>query len=111
MQGVVKNSSKTTKLHAVFDASAKTTSGCSLKDLLLAGPSLYSNLSTVISKFRCHHVAITGDISKMFRGILLHAEITRFSSILPLVRLKTGGCCTSHLFPLSSYTGPSSGSC
>ena len=74
MHGVVKDSSTTTKLRVVFDASAKTTSSFSLNDQLLAGPSLYPNLSTVISKFRCHRVAITGDISKMFRGILLHAE-------------------------------------
>ena len=52
MHGVVKDSSTTTKLRVFFDASAKTTSGFSLNDQLLAGPSLYPNLSTVISKFR-----------------------------------------------------------
>ena len=61
-------------MHVVFDASTKTTSGYSLNDQLLAGPSLYPNLSTVISKFRCHRVAFAGDISKIFHGILLHAE-------------------------------------
>ena len=74
MHGVVKNSSKTTKLRVVFDASAKTTSSFSLNNQLLAEPSLYPNLSTVISKFRCHRVVITGDTSKMYHGILIHAE-------------------------------------
>ena len=44
MHGVVKDSSTSTKLHIVFDASARTTRGISLNDILLPGPSLYPSL-------------------------------------------------------------------
>ncbi len=50
--GVVKISSTTTKLRIVFDASAKTTSGVSLNDTLLPGPSLYPLLTDVILAFK-----------------------------------------------------------
>ena len=72
MHGVIKESSTTTRLRFVFDASAKATGRVSLNDQLLAGPSMYPSLSSVISQFRCHVIAIIGDISKMFRGILLN---------------------------------------
>jgi len=54
MDGVVKAESSTTKLRIVFDASAKTSNGQSLNSILLTGPSLYSLLSSVISRFRTH---------------------------------------------------------
>ena len=97
MHGVVKNSSTATKLRVVFDASAKTTSGFSLNDQLLAGPSLYPNLSTIISKFRCQSQGIFQKCSVASCSMLKRRIITGFSSVLPLVRLKTGGCCTSYL--------------
>ena len=74
MHGVIKESPMTTRLRIVFDISAKSTSGVFLNDQLFAGPSIYPSLSSVISQFRCHVIAITGDISKMFRGILLNTE-------------------------------------
>ena len=49
--GVVKESSTTTKLRAVFDASAKSSTGVSLNDLLLSGPNLYPKLTTVLHRF------------------------------------------------------------
>ena len=70
--GVVKQSSTTTKLRIVFDASAKTTSGVSLIDTLLPGPNLYPLLTNVILAFRSHNIGLSADISKMFREIGLH---------------------------------------
>ena len=69
--GVVKEASTTTKLRVVFDASVKTSSGASLNDSLLPTPSLYLLLTTVLTKFRIHKFALTLDISKMFREVLL----------------------------------------
>ncbi len=73
MHGVVKDST-TTKLRIVFDGSAKTTSGYSLNDILLSGPSLYPLLSTVLTKFRRHRIGMVSDISKMFREVALLPE-------------------------------------
>jgi len=72
--GVVKNSSTTTKLRIVFDASAKSSTGVSLNDILLPGPNLYPLLTTVILAFRTHPIALCADISKMFREVGLHPE-------------------------------------
>ena len=41
MHGVVREASETTRLRIVFDASAKTSTGVSLNDTLLTGPSMY----------------------------------------------------------------------
>ncbi len=74
IQGVFKDSSSTTKCRAVFDASARTSSGSSLNDTLLTGPNLYPLLTDILIKFRSHRIAISADISKMFREIWLHPE-------------------------------------
>ena len=71
MFGVVKASSTTTKLRIIFDASAVTTSGWSLNDTLEAGPMLHPKLAEILIKFRKYKVALTGDITKMYRQILL----------------------------------------
>ena len=67
--GVAKESSTTTKLRIVFDGSATTTSGASLNDTLLPGPSLYSLLTSILNQFRCHRIGMSADISKMFREV------------------------------------------
>ena len=70
-----KESSTTTKLRVVFDASASTTSGSSLNDQLLAGPDLYSQLVPILINFRSYVAGMTADIGKMFREIALdHCE-------------------------------------
>ncbi len=71
VHGISKDSSTTTKLRAVFDASAKSSSGASLNDLLLPGPNMYPLLTTILTRFRLHPIAVSADISKMFREILL----------------------------------------
>ena len=45
VHGVVKTTSTTTHMHCVFDASAKSSTGISLNDQLLAGPTLHVTLS------------------------------------------------------------------
>ena len=67
---VFKDSSTTTKLPAVFNASASSSSGMSLNDLLLAGPNLYPLLMTILTKFRLHRIAFSADIKK-FREVAL----------------------------------------
>ena len=71
MHGVTKESSSTTKLRVVFDASAKTSTGTSLNHLLAVGPTLHPTLDKILIKFRTYRVAVSGDISKMYREVLL----------------------------------------
>ena len=74
IHAVKKESSTTTKIRAVFDASAKSLSGVSLNDLLLVGPTVHSPLIDVLLRFRLHRVALTTDVSKMYRAIELTPE-------------------------------------
>ena len=74
VHGVFKDSSTTTKVRAVFDASARSSSGSSLNDCLLPGPNLYPPLQDILLRFRRHPVGMSADISKMFREILLNPE-------------------------------------
>ncbi|GFY36056.1 integrase catalytic domain-containing protein [Trichonephila clavipes] len=79
--GVVREQSETTKLRVVFDASAKTDSNLSLNDILHTGPKLQNALFNILLKFRCHRIALTGDIEKMFRQILVNEDDVEFQRI------------------------------
>ncbi|XP_049300118.1 uncharacterized protein LOC125772715 [Anopheles funestus] len=67
---VIKESSSSTKVRVVFDASCKTTSGYALNDTLLIGPTVQDDLLTIILRFRKHAVALVADVEKMYRQIL-----------------------------------------
>ena len=69
MHAVIKASSTTTKVRAVFDA--KSSSGVSLNDQLLVGPTVHTSLVDILLQFRLHRVALTTDISRMYRAVLL----------------------------------------
>ncbi len=71
MHAVHKEHSTTTKIRAVFDASAKSTTGVSLNDTLLVGSTVHPPLIDVLLQFRLHKIAITADVSKMYRAIEL----------------------------------------
>ena len=71
MHAAYKESSTTTKIRAVFDASAKSSTGVSLNDTLLVGPTIHPALVDVLLRFRLYPVALTADISKMYRAIEL----------------------------------------
>ena len=69
MHIVLKESSTTMKVRAVFDASAKSSSGVSLNDTLLVSPTVHSSLIDVLLRFQHHRYALTTDVSKMYRAI------------------------------------------
>ena len=71
MHAVCKEESTTTKFRVVFDASAKSSTGISLNDSLLVGPTVHPPLLDVLLLFRKHRVALTTDVSKMYRAIEL----------------------------------------
>ena len=66
MHAVYKATSTTTKVRAVFDASAKSSTGVSLNDTLLVGPTIHPPLIDVLLLFRSYLVALTANISKMY---------------------------------------------
>ena len=74
MHAVYKESSTTTKVRAVFDASAKSSTGVSINDTLLVGPTIHPSLINVLLRFRSHRIALTADVSKMYRVIKLIEE-------------------------------------
>ena len=76
VHAVRKESSTTTKIRAVFDASAKSSSGMSLNDILLVGTTVHPPLIDVLLRFRSHRIAITTDVNKMYRAVVL-PEIDR----------------------------------
>ena len=71
MHSVRKESSTTTKIRAVFDALAKSSSGVSLNDILLVGPTVHSSLVDVLLRFRFNRIALTTDVSRMYRAVEL----------------------------------------
>ena len=82
MHGVFKQSSTSTKLRVVFDGSAVTTSGSSLNQSLMVGPTLHPTLETIILKFRLYPIAITADVSKMYREVELSVPDRDFHRFL-----------------------------
>ena len=71
VHSVIKENSTSTKVRAVFDASAPSSTGISLNDLLAVGPTLQPTLEKTLLRFRSYSTAISGDISKMYREIIL----------------------------------------
>ncbi|XP_018399600.1 PREDICTED: uncharacterized protein LOC108777259 [Cyphomyrmex costatus] len=78
---VLRDSSATTRLRVVFNASCRTSDGTSLNDHMLIGPKLQRDLATVIMQWRQYRYVFTADIAKMYRQIL-QGEGT--SSISPI---------------------------
>lgn len=79
---VLKESSSTTKLRVVFDASAKTSSGVSLNDTLLVGLTVQDSLINLLTRFWIHPIAFTADLAKMYRQIKVIPDDTNMQQIL-----------------------------
>lgn len=71
---VEKPESTTTKLRVVFDASCKTSSNISLNNVLKVGPTIQNDLFTILIRFRKHNFVLVGDLTKMYRQILIDKD-------------------------------------
>ena len=71
MHAVRKESSTTSNVRAVFNASTKSSSGTSLSNQLLVRPTVHSSLMDVLLRFQRCKVALTTDVSQMYRTVLL----------------------------------------
>ncbi|KAK2577714.1 hypothetical protein KPH14_000812, partial [Odynerus spinipes] len=79
---VIRETSSTTKLRVVFNASQRTKGGCSLNDLLLMGPALQNDLISIILKWRIHRYVFSADIEKMYRQIRVHDDDAEYQRIV-----------------------------
>jgi len=71
---VLKPDSSTTKLRVVFDASAPSSTGKSLNNILRVGPTVQSDLLSILLRFRTHRFVFTADVEKMYRQIWVHPQ-------------------------------------
>lgn len=78
---VIKESSTTTKLRVVFNASSKTNTGISLNDALMIGPVLQQDLFSILIRFRSWPIVITA-VVKMYRQILVKENQTSLQRIV-----------------------------
>ena len=65
-QAVVREDKTTTKVRVVYDASSRSGKGPSINTCLNAGPNLLEKIPDILMRFRCHAIALTGDIEKAF---------------------------------------------
>lgn len=79
---VIREASSTTKVRVVFDASAKSSTGLSLNDTLMAGPTIQQDIFSILCRFRCHKYVLTADIEKMYRQIKVNSHQTNLQRIL-----------------------------
>ena len=79
---VLKESSTTTKLRVVFNGSQKTSSGNSLNDVLLCGPTVQDDLFSILLRFRFHTYVFSADIAKMYRQVSINPCQRDFLRIL-----------------------------
>ncbi|XGW22581.1 hypothetical protein V3C99_005081 [Haemonchus contortus] len=80
-QAVYKESSSTTKLRIVFDASSKTRGAPSLNDCLYQGPTLLPELAGILLRTRLYRYLLIADVEKAFHQVRLQRsqrDATRF---------------------------------
>ncbi|KXJ80534.1 hypothetical protein RP20_CCG024528 [Aedes albopictus] len=78
---ILRPTSTTTKLRVVFDGSAKTTTGVSINDVLMTGPTVQNDLIAILLRFRRFRYVFTLDIPQMFRQVGVHQQDTKFQRI------------------------------
>lgn len=79
---IIRESSTTTRLRVVFNASNRTSNGTSLNDRMLVGPKLQTDLTAVILRWRQFRYVYSADIAKMYRQILIDLRDVDYQRIL-----------------------------
>ncbi|XP_045777393.1 uncharacterized protein LOC123875556 isoform X2 [Maniola jurtina] len=80
--GVVRESSLTTKLRVVYNASSPTTSNIALNNILMVGPTIQDDLLSILLRFRCHKIILAGDVEKMYRNVVVHPDDRHLQQII-----------------------------
>ncbi|KAG5887339.1 hypothetical protein JTB14_009033 [Gonioctena quinquepunctata] len=79
--GVLKESSSTTQLRVVFNASAPSADGLPI-DLPMCGPIIQQNISSNIIRFRMSTIVISSDIKMMYRQVLINSKQNSLQKIV-----------------------------
>ncbi|CAG7817575.1 unnamed protein product, partial [Allacma fusca] len=81
-RAVIKETSDTTKVRPVFDASSKPKGGTSLNDCLEKGQNLLELIPNIIVGFRLNRIGVISDIEKAFLQISVKPEERNFLRFL-----------------------------
>ena len=79
---VFKQTSSSTKVRVVFNASAPSDLKLSLNDLMYSGPKFQKSLPGLLINFRTHLVALSADIRMMCRQIRVRTRDCQYQHIL-----------------------------
>lgn len=79
---VIRPESRTTRVRVVFNGSRRTNTGLSLNDVLHPGPTLQSDLMSILLYWRSYRYVFSGDVQKMYRQILIHPDDRPFQRVL-----------------------------
>ncbi|XP_063378248.1 uncharacterized protein LOC134665279 isoform X1 [Cydia fagiglandana] len=74
--------SLTTRLRVVFNGSMPTSSGKSLNDLQLVGPTIQNDIFSILLRFREHRYVACADVAKMYRQVLIQPDQRNLQLIL-----------------------------
>ncbi|XP_063923785.1 uncharacterized protein LOC135137936 [Zophobas morio] len=80
--GIARTDPDNAKFRVVFDASAKSSNGNSLNDVLLVGPKLQADIGALLMVFRTHNIVFTADIRQMYRQIAVAESQRLYQKIL-----------------------------
>lgn len=78
---VMKQDGDVSIIRVMFDASARSSSGASLNDVLCVGPKLQTDISDILLRCRLSKFVFTADIAKMHRQILVRPEDCAYQHI------------------------------
>ncbi|XP_024877831.1 uncharacterized protein LOC112458438, partial [Temnothorax curvispinosus] len=79
---VIRESSTTTRLRVVFNASNPTSNGTSLNDHLLTGQKLQTELAAILLRWMLPQYVYSADITKMYRQIEIDLRDVNYQQIL-----------------------------
>ena len=79
---VVKESSISTPVRMVFDASSRTPGGESLNACLAKGQNTLGDLFSILMRFRLKKVGMTADVSMAYNGVMMDPEFITFQKFL-----------------------------
>lgn len=79
---VFKEDSESTKLRVVFNGAVPSSSGLSLNDILMVGPSIQDSLFSILIRARQYKFLLAGDIEKMYRQVNVDEESRNLQLIL-----------------------------